>query len=588
VPNPFSILYNIFYIVDMSPAKLLLAALATAMAYPVSAQTARRFDLLITEIMADPSPVVGLPNAEFIEVRNVSATAYNLQGWRIADATGTATINTAFMLQPDSAVILCTNSNVGQFSAYGRTIGVASFPSLDNDGEMLMLKSPLNNVIHAVQYSTEWYGNAVKQEGGWSLEIVDVANPCTGGENWKASTSNTGGTPGQQNAVRGSNADTELPQLKKAIAASSDKIVLHFNEPLDSTNAAISANYRLQGYTVVTATPLPPLFQQVQLQLQTALQPGQVYTINVNNVTDCSGNAIGAYNYTKVGLSQPADNGDIVINEILFNPGPGVSDYVELYNSSNKIIDAATLYVANRNSSGAAASLRKLSEESFYLFPGDYIAVTEERESLAKAYHVKNSDAVLQVSSLPSFADDKGIVVLLNSTGDVVDELAYHKDWHFALINEPEGVSLERIDPTAQTQNKNNWHSAAATAGYGTPGYQNSQYRTTEKSIAAITVSTAIFSPDGDGFDDVVTIHYQLAETGFVANMSIFDAGGRLVRQLVKNDLLSPKGFWKWDGLGERQNKLPIGTYIIFTEIFNLEGKKKSFKHTTVLARRLN
>src|SRR5687768_1791215 len=112
----------------MSPAKLLLAALATAMALPVYAQTARRFDLLITEIMADPSPVVGLPNAEYIEVRNVSANAYNLQGWRIADATGTATINTAFVLQPDSAVILCAASNVVLFSPYGRTLGVSSFP----------------------------------------------------------------------------------------------------------------------------------------------------------------------------------------------------------------------------------------------------------------------------------------------------------------------------------------------------------------------------------------------------------------------------------------------------------------------------
>ncbi|HEV7329776.1 MAG TPA: lamin tail domain-containing protein [Flavisolibacter sp.] len=572
----------------MSPAKLLLAALATAMVCPVAAQTARRFDLLITEIMADPTPAVGLPNAEYIEIKNVSATAYNLQGWRISDATGSATINTAFVLQPDSAVILCANSNVAQFSLLGRTIGVASFPSLDNDGEILSLRSPQNNLIHAVQYSSEWYDNVAKREGGWSLEMVDVTNPCTGHENWKASTSSTGGTPGQPNSVRGNNTDVKPPQVKKAYVLSSDQIVLLFDEPLDSISASVTANFAVQGVTVVAATPLPPLFQQVQLQLHTALQPEQVYSVVVNHLTDCKGNQIGGFNTTNVGLPQPAEAADLVINEILFNPVPGASDYVELYNRSKKIIDASALYIANRNSNGVAASLRKLSEEPFYIFPGDFIVATEDRTGLAKAYHVKNREAVLQLSSLPSFPDDKGNVVLLSSTGSVLDEVAYHKDWHFALINEPEGVSLERIDPAAPSQNRNNWHSAAATAGYGTPGYQNSQYRTPETVNAAITVSPAVFSPDGDGLDDVATIHYQLAEPGYVANVSIFDAAGRLVRLLVKNDLLSLKGFWKWDGIGERQNKLPIGTYIIFTEIFNLEGKKKSFKNTTVLARRLN
>lgn len=572
----------------MSPAKLLLVALGIAMTLPVSAQTARRFDLLITELMADPIPAVGLPNAEYIEIRNVSTTAYNLQGWRLSDATGTATISSSFLLQPDSAVILCANSNVAQFGPFGRTIGLASFPSLDNDGELLVLRSPQNAVIHAVEYSSSWYANAVKQDGGWSLEMIDLSNPCSGKANWKASTNGTGGTPGGPNAVRGTNIDDTPPQLKKAFVLSSEQVVLEFDEPLDSNSATIAANFSVHGTTVTMATPLPPFFQQVQLQLHTALQPEQVYAVTVSHVTDCKGNAIGVFHKAKLGIPQPANAGDVVINEILFNPGPGVSDYVEVYNRSNKIIDAATLYVANRNNSGAATSPKRFSDAPAYLFPGDFMAVTEDREALAKTYHVKNEDAVLQLSSLPSFPDDKGNVVLLNSTGDVLDELAYHKDWHYALINEPEGVSLERIDPAAPTQNRNNWHSAAATAGYGTPGYQNSQHRATEITTAAISISPAVFSPDGDGFDDVATIHYQLAETGYVANVSIFDAAGRLVRRLVKNDLLSLKGFWKWDGLGEGQNKLPIGTYIIFTEIFNLEGKKQSFKQTTVLARRLN
>ncbi|MDQ3279098.1 MAG: lamin tail domain-containing protein, partial [Bacteroidota bacterium] len=380
----------------MPPAKLLLIVAAVVLAYPVSAQTAQRFHLLITEIMADPTPVVGLPNAEYIEIRNVSATAWNLQGWRIGDATGVATINTTFVLQPDSMVILCANSNVAQLAAFGRTIGVTSFPSLDNDGELVILRSPQNRIIHAVQYANTWYGNAVKAEGGWSLEIIDFTNPCTGSENWIASTSTTGGTPGKMNSVAAHNPDNTPPRLRKAFTTDNRTVVLVFDESLDSSAASTAINFSLQGNSVLSALPQSPLFEQVQLQLQTPLQPQQVTTITVTKITDCRGNEIGAYNKAKVGLSQPAAPTDIVINEVLSDPRPGGYDYLEFYNRSHKIIDAATLYIANRNSSGAAASLRRLSDEPFTIFPGDFVVTTEDAASLSREYLVKNSDAVLQ------------------------------------------------------------------------------------------------------------------------------------------------------------------------------------------------
>ena len=547
-----------------------------------------RFDVLITEIMADPTPVVGLPNAEYLEIKNVSTTPYNLNGWKISDATGTATITTSFVLQPDSMAILCSNSNVAAFSVYGRTIGVTSFPALDNDGDVLTLRSPQNKTIHAVAYTDEWYGNEAKKDGGWSLEMIDTKNPCTGKDNWKASTNNLGGTPGKTNSVNGNNVDNTPPQLKRAYTLDSITIVLVFDEPLDSSNAAVVGNYSLPGYTIVSASPLPPLFQTVQLRLSTPLQIGNVGNLTVTNVTDCKLNGIGASNKTKIGLPQTTAAMDIVINEILFNPKPNGYDYIEFYNRSNKTIDASKLYIANRNSNGVVSNLKKLSEDPLYIFPGDYLVVTEDKTNLKLNYLVKNEDAVLQLSSLPSFPDDKGDVVLVSVNGDIIDEVAYEDNWHFGLIDNNEGVALERIDPNAPSQNKSNWHSAASTAGYGTPGYQNSQFKQTNNVNATVEVSPKIFSPDNDGRDDIATISYQVEASGYVANVMIFDAAGRLVRHLVKNDLLALKGSWNWDGLGEKNNKLPIGTYIVYTEIFNLQGKKKSFKNTVVLARKLN
>lgn len=568
--------------------KTLLPVLALAACCSSVAQTAARFDVIITEIMADPSPVVGLPAAEYLEIKNLSANAFDLKGWKISTSSNTATVSASVLLQPDSVVILCSNSNAAALSTFGRAVGVPSFPSLNNDGDVLTLLSAENKIIYAVAYAADWYQNDAKSEGGWSLEMIDPANPCGGKEAWKASIDAKGGTPGQQNSVNGSNADNTPPQLKTAFAINDTTLVLFFDEPLDSTTAAVNNNYSLPGFTVVSALPLTPLFQSVQLQLSSPLQTGAVYTIAAANVADCKGNAVGAFNKAKIGLPQTVAVNDVVINEILFNPKPDGYDYVEFYNRSNKIIDASTLYIAARNSNGAVSSLKQFTQDHLYFFPGDYLAVTEDKTSLQKQYLVKNEDAVLQLSSLPSFPDDKGTVVLQSINGDVVDEVAYDEDWQFGLIDDAEGVALERIDVNTASQAKSNWHSAASTAGYGTPTYQNSQYKQTGNINAVVTVSPKTFSPDNDGRDDIATVGYQVEENGYVANVFIFDAGGRLVRQLVKNDLLSLKGNWNWDGLGEKNNKLPIGTYVVYTEIFNLEGKKKSFKNTIVLARRLN
>ncbi len=201
---------------------------------------------------------------------------------------------------------------------------------------------------------------------------------------------------------------------------------------------------------------------------------------------------------------------------------------------------------------------------------------------------VQNPDAVIRLSSLPSYPDDEGDVILLNDQGDIVDEVKYEDGWHLKLIDNPEGVSLERIDPSGASQDATNWHSAASTAGYGTPGYRNSQYKQTQIINGTIEITPKIFSPDNDGHDDIAIVLYKVTEPGFVANLTIFDAQGRPIRYLVKNGILGLTGQWNWDGLDEKGNKLPIGTYIIYSEIFNLQGKKQHFKNTVVLARKLN
>ena len=545
-----------------------------------------RYDVVIDEIMADPVPRVALPDNEWIELKNVSAIAFNLKDWTIEDGSGQSGPMPSFLLQPDSFVIVCSAASFPAMSAYGTTISITNFPSLSNDGETLVLKTNNGTIIYAVGYSSSWFDNDVKGAGGWSLEMMDTKNPCTGRDNWKSSKNQSGGTPGQKNSIDALVVDEVAPRLKSSFLTDKSTIVLVFDEPLDSLSGASANHYAIDGgLSINEAIVLPPLFNEVQLKINNALTENTIYTITAD-VIDCKGNPIGSFNIVKAGIPAEVKSGELVINEILFNPRPNGYDYVEIYNKSNRIFDASAIYIANRNSAGDISSTKKLSNTPAYIFPGDYMVATENAESLQLNYLEKNPDRVLVVSSMPSYPDEEGDVVLLNLQGEVTDEVRYNFHWHFKLIVNPEGVALERIDPNGLSQDPSNWHSAASTAGYGTPTYMNSQGRQLQIVDATIEVTPKIFSPDNDGHDDIATIQYKTDAPGYVANITIFDVAGRPVRILINNATMALNGQWNWDGLNDKGARLPTGNYIIYTEMFNLQGRKNRFKNVIVLARR--
>ncbi len=571
------------------PFRLLISYLIVSCAcMHAYAQTPKRYDVVIDEILADPTPVVGLPNAEFIELKNVSDSAFNLKNWKIINGTTTATIKSNFILQPDSFVIICATSSANAYSNFGAAIGVSNFPSLNNNADIISLQSPNALIIHTIAYDKSWYQNDIKSAGGWSLEMIDTKNPCTGFENWKASTNIIGGTPGQKNSIDGINKDEQPPILLRTYTIDSVTIVAVFNEPLDSNSASTLSNYFIDNgiNNPTSAIAQSPLFTQVILKFSTKLSANIIYHLTSNNISDCVGN-VSASNNVKAGLPVLSDTNDIVINEILFNPKTGGYDYAEFYNRSNKIIDMQQLYVATRDATGLLKSITQLSATPLLFFPGDYYVITENTLWVEQNYLVKNPDNMIELSSLPSFADDDGIIVLLNQNEKLIDELHYNSNWQLAIITDASGIALERIDYNKPTQNAGNWASAASTAGYGTPTYQNSEFQSNQFAKGEINITPKIFSPDNDGFEDYCFINYTIPNAGYVANINIYNASGRVVRNIAANATLALTGTFRWDGLDDKQQKLPVGIYIIVTQIFDLTGKTKQFKNVVTLARRM-
>jgi hypothetical protein len=551
------------------------------------AQVASRFNVLITEVFPDPTPVIGLPQSEFIELKNVSATPFNLKDWRISDGNSSSSIPVNFILQPDSVVILCTSSAAIIYGIYGSSIGISNFPALDNDADLVSIRSKEGYLIHAISYNKAWYQNDLKSNGGWTLEIIDTNNPCAGSINWKASADPSGGTPGKRNSSNGNNPDGIAPALLRTHSFDSITIIAVFDETIDSLSASLVTNYHLnKNIQPVVAIPIGPLFTEVILKFKNKLISNTVYDLTAQNISDCSGNTIGIRNKAKAGLPVIADTSDIAINEILFNPKHDGFDFVEFYNKSRKIFDLKELFVANRNATGILINIKQISGTPLLFFPEDHVVITENTQWLNQNYIIKNPENIIELSALPSLPDDKGTIVITNLTGTSIEELKYDSKWHFALIDNDEGISLERIDYHQPANHKDNWTSAASTAGFATPGYRNSQFKVDQQLQGMVSASPKVFSPDNDGYDDFATIQYQMTTTGYVANITIFDVGGRAVKYLVKNATLALQGSFRWDGLDDKLQQLPVGIYIVFTEVFDLKGKTKRFKNALTLARK--
>jgi hypothetical protein len=539
------------------------------------------YDIVIDEIMTDPSPSNGLPDVEWLEIRNISPFDINIGGWKLSKGNSRSGPIREMVLKPDSLLVICSSGSVASLSSWCSPISVTYFPSLSNAGDLISLVSDDGTTIHAVHYSDEWYHNELKKQGGWSLEMIDINNPCAGIDNWTASASFIGATPGRINSADAVNLDVSSPSLLRAYATDSVHVMLIFNEPMDSAGAMNYNQYRIDNLIGIpdAVLPLGPLFDKILLTTHIPLSQNVIYIITAEGLKDCVSNSLSGNNQARFALDSEPDSFDVVVNEILYNPKSDGVDYVELFNRSQKAFNLKNIYIANLNTSGIIDNITQLPDDGYLFFPGECLALSTDLFRTKRDYFSTQPDHILYTTSLPSFNDDEGNVILLNHQGKVLDWLHYDDNWQFPLLDETEGVSLERIHADGLTQDSGNWHSAASTVGYGTPGYRNSQNSDQNIAAGTIRVSPPVISPDNDGRDDIGIINYTFPTPGYKATMIIYDVLGRPVKHLAMNVMCGTTGFFKWDGLDDLGRKIVSGNYIMITDVFTVKGVMKRFRN---------
>lgn len=536
------------------------------------------FGVLITEVMFDPEPAVGEPASDYIELLNHSDSIIDLHGWTIRTNADEYKILEHPLLWPGEYIVITANPASFGDSTVTR-IQLRGF-SLANSGGYIVLQDPDGKKIHAMTYEPAMHSTALKQKGGWSLELANIDEPCRLNQNWQSSKSVTGGTPGKNNSVGMPVASDGLEWVNAWV--SDNHLYIEINRWLDS--AGLAPHLQLSIQPALTGVQWFIAGIENQLLVITTpqlLDTQSIYAVEVKGIADCTSTSHAELT-GRFGLPSALLPGDVIFNEVMCHPATGSAEYIELYNRSAKVIDLQGLYLSKVKENGTTGELIRLTENPRLLMPGEYVVISRAPDAIDPSL-LAAPRASLDLSDCPTLPDEGATLVLADLDGNIIDRLSYSEDWHLPLLAEKAGVALERITESTTTDPSSNWTSAAAPL-YGTPGRRNSQANTGNISAASIHIEPEVFTPDNDGNNDMLTISYSTRNARTLASIRIADINGRIVKTVANNFITGAAGSWRWNGFDELQRPLPTGIYVVVAEFFDLAGKKSKFRQAVTLA----
>ena len=537
-------------------------------------------DLVINELFIDPTPSIGLPEYEYIELYNRTNSDINLTDF-IIKIGSTEKVFPVSQIKADSFTVLLKEDIIDSFPSNISKIGFSSI-SLTNSAADVVILDNYGTIIHSVSYTDKWYHDDNKIDGGWSLEQVNQDLYCEGKNNWRASVSAIGGTPGKQNSVYGQNVYSENLRINNVYTESQNTVSVVFNKKMDS---ALVSNISIYEIDKGISTPQSAVYNsenpnKVRLIFSNSFQSGIIYNLSVNNqISDCAGTLLDTSLHYKISLADSCLSSEIIINEILFDPKNDGVDYVEIYNNSDKSFDLKNYRISNYLIDwNTPENWKIITEESKFIFPDEYWVITTDSAKVKDQYFSENPYNYIEVSSLPTFSNDEGTVAIIHqSLLNTIDVLEYNSDMHHPLLSEVDGVSLERISPDLEE-----WQSSSSVSGYGTPTYQNSQYYQAY-SFGEVSLIPKIFTPNNDGFEDILTINWNFDRSDLMGSISIFNSEGVLRKVIVNNELLGSSGTKIWNGTDDNSSLLPQGLYIVLIDVLSDDGYINQYKKVVVL-----
>ncbi len=424
-------------------------------------------EVLFTELLPDPSPSVGLPDAEFIEIYNNSDVSIPLKNLILADESKTYPFPlTQKLLFPREFLILFNPKDSVLFKAYAQKLAM-SLPVLGNEGKTLFLLNQKLDTIHTYTYNLDSYQDPKKSQGGYSLEMIHPSRLCQKELNWQASLNPIGGTPGTQNSAWQLGPDKLSPTLLTVSFSGLKQMYLKFDEAIHS-NEIEPMSCTLNG----TQCPVDKQgTSDLLLTLRDSLQHKNAYKLICSGIKDCSSNeSIVDTNLVFYEQREPKFL-EVLINEICFDESKPTyfpqTDFIELHNKSNYAINLQNLSIStNRLDIPLAPVL---------LYPDSFIILC--KSDFAKDFSKYGN--TLGLNNFPSLTFNETLT-LRNSKGNIIHQVRYQSDWLNAqLYLNPLAASLE-LSPTNNPCLKEEiWQASLSKLG-STPGRKNSMLKKVE------------------------------------------------------------------------------------------------------------
>jgi|GEM_PF-4791067 len=526
----------------------------------------------------------------FIELYNRSEKLINASGWKLRRQQLIADIPD-FTLEPGAMVILTRSQNVPFFADQESVVAV-SLPSLSRVQDTIWLQDDRGLTIDSIAYHTT---NTVGLADGQSLERINASYSGLDARNWLRN-QNGFHSAGLTNTA----SQRTLPDLSllNAVLRPDKHIEATFNLFIQNdsgTELHINGNEP----TSIRIDPEKPNILLLEVPDEShwpGNTPGMLEITGVRRYGDAR-----RYDFS-MEAAQPPEPGDLLINEILYQPlqgrystHPDQSEFVEILNQRSYALDMQGLFLADtpdrdgqiRTWDPVGSQLWRIQANGFGVVHAD-TATNWQETRIASFFGIPDHGGIVRVDRSTLGLTSSGRGVYLRNHETVFDSVYYSPDWHHPYVYDPRGRSLERVYTAAEVTAS--WGTSAASSG-ATPSETNSiALQKLNPQVGAAEPGLKIdpnpYSPDLDGHEDHAVIQIQPPGIGYLLRLQIFDRYGRYITTLVDDELVGGRYQTLWRGT-DRQNILqPTGVYIVYAELHHPEKPGMHFKEPLVLVRR--
>jgi len=453
-------------------------------------------DVIINEIFYN-APTVGSPK-EWFEIYNKNSNAVNLNGWRWKDGTGTlrTITNQNVTLSPNGFAVVCQDSAALRTfypTVTGLLLQSVGWNALNNDGDQVVIQTSSGSTIDSVSYFPSWGGAS-----NISLERILASGPSNQQSNWGSCVSPVGATPNLRNSITPRNYDLALNIVSfnppSPIIGDTLRIISNVKnrgtQSATTFSVAVYEDFNRDSIpqtneligTVNSSFPLNPN-DSVSMMLTDLLDSAGLrqYISKVNFAPD--EDTLNNKKVAGIDVAGGSNAGSVIVNEIMYKFPVGECEWIELYNSSDSVVN-----LRNWRMKDLTSSMPLITSQDFFLHPDSFVVISENANVLTMHPTLSPSRVIIN-SQLPDLNNDGDAVIIIRLDGSYSDSVYYKSQWGG---NE---VSLERVSRTGGSNDSTNWTSSLD-CEKSSPGRVNSITGAVHYSYHDLILNEISFSPD--------------------------------------------------------------------------------------------